>query len=131
MVAGDIAPGARLTERRIIEACGCTQALAREILWRLETLGAVQLAQRRGARVISARDAPIVELTRVWRQTIGLLESAAGEPFVPSAVAAPWPRLCEDWKRLEHMGQASGEHRLAALLRQVALQHAIVSRDPR
>lgn len=72
------------------------------------------------------REAPPGELELVWRQLLPLLEAAPGKVSGPERVAPAKRRLAtvEALKRLRIL---SGEHRLAQLLQQIALQRAIVS----
>lgn len=127
LLAGAFAPGQRLTERAIVEACGCTHAAAREVIHRLQAMGAVVVSQRRGARVISAREAPLAEIDLVWRQVLPLLEQRAGEALAMSSEAPPARRFAATTAALEAIEQRTGETRLVALLQQVALQREIVS----
>lgn len=127
VLAGELAPGERLTERYIVETLRCTHAAAREVLHRLQALGAVVVSQRRGARVVSAREAPPGEVELVWRQLLPLLEAAAGGVFSAPARGAPAERRVATVQALKRLGTLSGEHRLAQLLQQIALQRAIVS----
>ena len=107
-----------------MEACGCTHAGAREAISRLQSLGAVVVPERRGASVISRREAPLDEVDRVWRQLTPLLEAAAGSlpKRRPDNV---WARLVQEQAALERARSAAGD-RLTDILKRVSLQRAIV-----
>lgn len=124
---GRLAPGARLTERWIVEACDCTHTAARDAINRLETLGAVVASQRRGARVVSRLEAPLDEIDRVWRQLLGLVVPAWSEV---AARGEAWDRLMEEQGRLETARASSGA-RLVDLLKRLSLQRAIVGGNAR
>lgn len=124
VLAGVLRPGQRLPERWIVETCGCTQSAARESIGRLQSLGAVVVPERRGASVISGREAPLSEVDRVWRQLLPLLEASAGARLC-SAEGALWERLSREQAALEAARPAAGE-RLTDLLKRVSLQRAIL-----
>ena len=124
VLAGVLRPGQRLPERWIVETCGCTQSAARESIGRLQSLGAVVVPERRGASVISGRDAPLSEVDRVWRQLLPLLEASAGARLC-SAEGALWERLSREQAALEAARPAAGD-RLTDLLKRVSLQRAIL-----
>jgi len=127
VLAGDLAPGQRLPERWLVEACGCTHAGAREAISRLQSLGAVVVPERRGASVISRREAPLDEVDRVWRQLMPLLEASAG-PLPTQRPVERWARLVHEQAALERARPAAGD-RLTDLLQRVSLQRAIVGGD--
>ncbi|WP_374660977.1 GntR family transcriptional regulator [Phenylobacterium sp.] len=124
VLAGVLRPGQRLPERWIVETCGCTQSAARESIGRLQSLGAVVVPERRGASVISGREAPLSEVDRVWRQLLPLLEAPAGARLC-SAEGALWERLSREQAALEAARPAAGD-RLTDLLKRVSLQRAIL-----
>jgi DNA-binding GntR family transcriptional regulator len=124
VLAGELQPGERLPERWIVEACGCTQSAAREAIGRLQAHGAVVVLERRGASVISAREAPLGEVDRVWRQLLPLL-AASGAQAPPPGEGTAWTRLIKEQAALEAARQAAGD-RLIDILKRVSLQRAIV-----
>lgn len=124
VLAGQLRPGERLPERWIVEACGCTQSAAREAIGRLQTLGAVAVPERRGASVISRREAPLDEVDRVWRQLLPLLDACAGS-LKPETGGDAWTSLIAEQSMIEAARQAAGD-RLTDLLKRVSLQRAIV-----
>lgn len=125
VLAGELVPGQRLPERWLVEACGCTHTGAREAISRLQSLGAVVVPERRGASVISRREAPPDEVDRVWRQLTPLLEAAAG-PLPTQRPADGWARLTQEQAALERARPAAGD-RLIDTLKRVSLQRAIVA----
>lgn len=125
VLAGELTPGQRLPERWLVEACGCTHTGAREAISRLQSLGAVVVPERRGASVISRREAPLDEVDRVWRQLAPLLEAAAG-PLPTQRPADGWARLVQEQAALERARPAAGD-RLIDTLKRVSLQRAIVA----
>lgn len=124
VLAGVLRPGDRIPERWIVEVCSCTHSAAREAIGRLQSLGAVVVPERRGASVISGREAPLGEVDRVWRQLLPLLEASAGTRL-GSAQGAPWERLSQEQAALEAARPAAGD-RLTDLLKRVSLQRAIL-----
>lgn len=124
VLAGVLRPGERLPERWIVEACGCTHSAARDAIGRLQAMGAVVAPERRGASVISSREAPLGEVDRVWRQLLPLLE-ASGAAAPHAATGAAWERLIHEQSALEAARPAAGD-RLTDLLRRVSLQRAIL-----
>ena len=124
VLAGVLRPGERLPERWIVEACGCTHSAARDAIGRLQSLGAVVAPERRGASVISSREAPLSEVDRVWRQLSPLLE-ASGGALPMGGGRASWERLSQEQSALEAARPAAGD-RLTDLLRRVSLQRAIL-----
>jgi len=121
-------PGSRLTEREIASVAGCTHARAREALHHLEKAGAVRIFRHRGAVVLSADDAPPIEIEAIWTRLLALLEGLAGEQLsrsYPNLDARA--RLAAETRQLQHLGTLSGDPKLTSLLRRLALHRAIVA----
>lgn len=126
ILAGTYAPGARLTERDIAEACGCTHAFARNVIHRLQILGAIRSSSRRGARIIGPADADPNQAAGAWGVLAGLLERKAGERFAPATGETAYLRLTATRAEIDRLAAKSGNPRLAHLLKRIALQREIV-----
>jgi len=121
-------PGSRLTEREIASVAGCTHARAREALHHLEKAGAVRIFRHRGAVVLSAEDAPPIEIEAIWTRLLALLEGLAGERLSrsnPNLDARA--RLATETHQLYRLGTLSGDPKLTMLMKRLALHRAIVS----
>lgn len=125
---GEPAPGARLTEREIVEYAGCTHACARDVIHRLHMLGAVSVFRRKGARVFGPEDAAPEEVERVWRALTPLVEKLAGAPLeAPAGLASPALQVMFVNKQLDRLGGAANDPRLIGLLKRIALQRVILA----
>jgi DNA-binding GntR family transcriptional regulator len=128
ILAGAISPGARLTERDIAEAYGCTNAFARDVIHRLQILGAIRFSSRRGASIIGPADVKAEEAADAWNILLRLLETKAGEPFrSPARGREPYGRLLEIRGEIERLGRRASRPRLVELLKRIALQRFIIS----
>lgn len=127
LFSGAYPPGARLTERDIAEACGCTHACARNVIHLLQEIGAVRFSSRRGASIIGPADIDGEEAERVWMRLLALLEAGAGKAFSPpSRGREAYARLQEVRTELDRMGRKAGEPRLTELLKKISLQRMIL-----
>lgn len=136
IVDGELAAGARITERTVIERFHCTASTTREAFHLLEKQGAIIVSARRGARVIDADHAPPRELFVVWDRLRWLL----GEELRRQAAAPPAGKLGPAGKsrskrldavesRIATLSDMSGLPRLAQIMGQIALHVCIVAPD--
>ena len=124
-------PGSRVTERDIAEACACTHAFARNVIHRLQILGAVRFSSRRGAAVLGPADFREEEVTRVWSVMLPLLERKAKRPYAePGAARSGYARRLAVRAELDRLGRKAGDPRLTELLQRIALQRLILQEVP-
>ena len=64
MIAGDLAPGQRLTERELIDRVGVSRTVIREALRQLESEGLVETVPNKGPVVRALSRAEAVDLYR-------------------------------------------------------------------
>lgn len=135
IVDGELAAGARITERAVAERFDCTASMTREAFHLLKKQGAIMVSARRGARVIDAAYAPPKELFVVWDRLRWLLgdelrrhntsTELVSQP--KKAVQTRSQRLELVERQLALLSSVSGNPRLADLMGQVALHVCIVA----
>lgn len=81
VIAGDLRPGQRLTERELIERVGVSRTVIREALRQLETEGLVETLPNRGPAVRALTRAEATDLYRIRAS----LEALAARLFVERA----------------------------------------------
>lgn len=124
---GAFAPGARLTERDVADVCGGTHAFARNVIHRLQMLGAVRFSSRRGATILGPSDFRIEEVERVWQVLLNLLQAKADRAFKgPARGGDRYAQLLATRSELERLGQRAQDPRLSELLQRVALQRLLL-----
>lgn len=134
IVDGELAAGARITERAVAERFDCTASMTREAFHLLEKQGAIVVSARRGARVIDASYAPPKELLVVWDRLRWLLGEELRRRDVPVEPADQTEKeaqsLSQRLERVERqltlLSGLSGNRRLADVMGRVALHVCIV-----
>ena len=91
IIDGRLAPGQRLTERRLTEMTGVSRTLIREALRQLESQGLVSLSPNKGPMVRELTAAEGRDLYAIR----GVLEGLAARFFVQNATAAAYAEIEE------------------------------------
>ncbi|MBC7779706.1 MAG: GntR family transcriptional regulator [Proteobacteria bacterium] len=84
VIAGDLAPGQRLTERELIDRVGVSRTVIREALRQLESEGLVETVPNKGPVVRALSSAEAADLYRIR----AALEALAARLFIERAPAA-------------------------------------------
>ncbi len=87
IVEGALAPGARVSERRLATALGISAQPVREALWRLEQDGMVVTLPRRGTVVAALGPRHLGELGRIRAALEGVAAALAAERLTAPALA--------------------------------------------
>jgi DNA-binding transcriptional regulator YhcF (GntR family) len=89
VIAGDLAPGQRLTERELIDRVGVSRTVIREALRQLESEGLVETVPNKGPVVRALSRAEAVDLYRIRAS----LEALAARLFIERAPPEAMDRL--------------------------------------
>lgn len=124
-----LAPGARITERWVVDVSGVTHSQARETLHHLDKAGAVVLSARRGATLVRHENVAPSDVRPIWLALLELagrqaLKAPNRSPSPPTAVAGHdlWGQFLGLQTQIDALGYASGNYRLHQRLRRLAIQ---------
>ncbi|MBQ1499153.1 MAG: GntR family transcriptional regulator [Sphingomonas sp.] len=135
ILTGGCLPGARITERWIVDQFAVTHSQAREALHFLEKRGALTLAPLRGATLVDSAQFDPADVRPVWvalvQLAIDLAEARAVTPRrIPSLDGdTPWDSFVAIEQSLNALGEASGNARLISALQKLAVQTMTAHRD--
>ena len=97
VIAGDLAPGQRLTERELIDRVGVSRTVIREALRQLESEGLVETVPNKGPVVRALSRAEAVDLYRIRAS----LEALAARLFIERAPPEAMDRLAAALRGVE------------------------------
>jgi DNA-binding GntR family transcriptional regulator len=107
VIAGDLAPGQRLTERELIDRVGVSRTVIREALRQLESEGLVETVPNKGPVVRALSRSEAVDLYRIRAS----LEALAARLFIERAPPSTTERLgsaLQDVEAAYRAGEAEG-----------------------